>query len=84
MDYRLLIDIEVLDFMEALKPVHRKRLFAQFRRIQGFPGNYIEYTERDPSGRRIAVCVFQEFAIHYWDDFADRHVKILAITPADG
>lgn len=82
MDYRLLIDIEVFDFLQTLKPALRKRLLFQFRRIQDFPENFIEYTERDPSGRRISVCVSGEFAIHYWDDFADRHVKILAVTPA--
>lgn len=82
MNYRLLIDIEVFDFLQALKPAQRRRLLGQFRLIQDFPTNHIEYTERDLSDRIIAVCIMDGFAIHYWDDFADRHVKILAVTPA--
>lgn len=82
MEYRLLVDIEVFEYIAKLKPSLRNRLIEQFKRIQSYPGNHAEYTERDPSGRRIDVCVYEGMAIHYWEDFADRHVKILEVTPA--
>lgn len=84
MEYRLLVDIEALDFIATLKLTQRRRLMAHFRRLQSYPGHHAEYVERDHAGRRIDVCIFEGFAIHYWEDFADRHVKILAVLPADG
>ncbi len=83
MDFRLLIDMEVLDELAKLKPSIRKELLAQFRLIQDYPSAYAEYVERDASGRRIDVCITAGFAIHYWEDSADRHVKVLALVPAD-
>jgi hypothetical protein len=82
MEYGLLVDIEVFEYLAKLKPSLRNRLVEQFKRIQSYPAHYAEYTERDPSGRRIDVCVYMGLAIHYWEDFADRHVKILAVTSA--
>jgi hypothetical protein len=52
-DSRLLIAIEVLDFLRSL------------------------------SRRELGVHVFGKFAIKFWDDFADRHVKILDLHLAD-
>jgi hypothetical protein len=83
MEYRLLVDMDVFDFLQKLKPIQRQRLVDQFRRTQDYPSHHSEYVERDPAGRRIDVCVFEGFAIHFWEDFADRHVKILAVTSAD-
>jgi hypothetical protein len=32
----------------------------------------------------VDVHVFGKFAVKFWDDFADRHVKILDLHFADG
>ena len=82
-DYRLLIDADVLDFMSGLKRSAQKRLFARMRQIQAFPSDYCDYEERDPVGTRVQVNVHAGFAIPYWEDFADRHVKVLAVRHAD-
>ena len=76
MDYHLLVDIEVLDFIATLKPAQRRRLMSHFRRIQSYPEYHAEYVERDHVGRRIDVCIFDGFAIHYREDVTDRHVKV--------
>lgn len=83
MDYRLLIDIEVFDVLRSLQSRRQQRLLEHFRRIQRHPEDHAEYSERDPSGRRIDVCLFEGYAIYYWEDFADRQVKILELLPAD-
>jgi hypothetical protein len=83
MDFRLLISIEVIEFLQKLPAARRKRLVQHFRRIQDFPGHYSDYIETDSSGRRVDVSVFDGFAIVYWADVADRHLKILELQKAD-
>ncbi len=53
------------------------------RLIQSFPSDYCDYEERDPLGRRVQVNVHAGYAIEYWEDFADRHLKVLVIRYSD-
>ena len=83
MEYRLLIDLEVIEVLDRLPKARRRSLLDKFGRIRRFPGNYSDYQEYDAAGRRVEICIVSGWAIHYWTDFADRHIKILALTPAD-
>jgi hypothetical protein len=83
MEFGLLIDVEVFEFLQKLPPTRRSSFLRHFRRIQDFPGRYSDYLETDSVGRRIDVSVFAGMAIHYWTDAADRHIKILKIQAAD-
>ena len=38
---------------------------------------------RTTGGRPLDVHIAGRFAISYWDDFADRHVKIMDVDWAD-
>jgi hypothetical protein len=69
---RLLVAIEVL-----------QDLLRRFREIAEFPSKFLDFVEYDSSGRRLGVHVFGRFAIKFWDDFADRHVKIRDLHFAD-
>ena len=80
---RLLIDIEVLDFLRTLRSRDQQDLLKRFREIAAFPSNFSDFVEYDSSGRRVDVHVFRTFAIKFWDDFADRQVKILDVHFAD-
>ena len=80
---RLLIAIEVLDFLRTLRRREQQDLLRRFREIAAFPSNFSDFAEYDSSGRRVGVHVFGKFAIKFWDDFADRHVKILDLHLAD-
>ena len=51
MDYRPILDIEVLDFMAVLKAAQRERLVAHFQLIQSDARNYAKNIERDQVGR---------------------------------
>ena len=82
-DARLLIDIAVLDFLRTLRPRDQQDLLKRFREIAAFPSNFSDFVEYDSSDRRVDVQVFRKFAIKFWDDFADRHVKILDLHFAD-
>ena len=83
MDYRLLIDLEVVEVLDRLPKRVRRRVLDKLYRIREFPGNYADYHEYDTLGRRVHICIISGWAIHYWSDFADRHIKILALRPAD-
>ena len=82
-DARLLIDIEVLDFLRTLRPRDQQDLLKRFREIAAFLSNFSDFVEYDSSGRSVDVHVFRKFAIKFWDDFADRQVKILDVHFAD-
>lgn len=82
-DARLLIDIEVFEFLRTLRQKEQIALLKRFREIASFPSRYSDFVEYDSSGRRVDVHVLGKFAIKFWDDFADRHVKILEVHLAD-
>jgi hypothetical protein len=80
---RLLIAIEVFDFLRTLPRRDQQSLMKRFREIAEFPSNFVDFPENDSTGRRLGVHVFGKFAIKFWDDPADRHVKILDLHLAD-
>ena len=82
MDYRLLIDLETIEILDGLPKKLRSRLLGHLQKIRSFPGNYSDYHEHDATGRRVDISILSGWAIHYWVDFAVRHVKVLALKPA--
>ena len=82
-DTRLLIDIEVLDFLRKLRSREQRDLLKRFREVAAFPSNFSDFVEHDSAGRRVDVHSYGKCAIKFWDDFADRHVKILDVHFAD-
>lgn len=82
-DARLLIDIEVLEFLQTLKRREQENLLKHFREIASFPSRFSDFAEHDSAGRRVDVHIFGQYAIKFWNDFADRHVKILDVHLAD-
>ena len=83
MEYRLLIDMEVIEILHTLRLATRQRLLKHFRSIQEYPSSHSDYRETDSTGRTLDVSVNSGFAIFYWEDFADRHVKIMSLKSAD-
>ena len=82
-DRRLLIAIEVLEFLRTLRQREQRDLLRRFRDIAGFPSHFSDFVEYDTAGRRVDVHVFGKFPIKFWNDDADRHVKILDLHLAD-
>lgn len=83
MDCRLLTDLEAIEILDGLSKKARSRLLGHLQKIRSFPSNHSDYHEHDAVGRRVEICILSGWAIHYWIDFADRHVKVLALKPAD-
>lgn len=83
MSYRLLLDIEVVEFIAALPRRDQLQLRRRLGEIQASPDRFSDFQEREPSGRTLDVHVHRGFAIYYWNDFADRHVKVFRIRRAD-
>ena len=83
MKYRLLLDIEVVEFIAALPRREQVRLRRRLGEIQKSPARFADFQEPDGTGRQLDVHVHSGFALYYWEDFADRHVKVLRIRRAD-
>jgi hypothetical protein len=82
MGYRLLVDLDVIDVMNHMPKKTRDRLMEHFGRLRQYPDTSADFYESERNGRRVEISIFAGYAIHYWVDFADRHVKILALKPA--
>ena len=83
MSYRLLIDYEVIEFLETLPRKDRLLLRNCFVAIQDYPRRFSDYTETESTGRRVDIHICGKYAIKYWEDSADRHLKILDVHLAD-
>lgn len=82
MEYRLLVDLEVVAVLDSLSKSKRRLLLEHLAKLLSSPDQYADYQEQDSIGRRIEISVFAGHTICYWIDFADRHVKVLTIKPA--
>ncbi len=51
--------------------------------LEDHPETCSEYVEYDANGRLLDACVCEGYAIIFWQDVADRQVKVLRIEPAD-
>ena len=83
MRYRLLVDVETIEVLDALPKRTRTRLLDHFHKIRSSPEDFSDYHERDGIGRRVEISIFAGHAIHYWIDHADKQIKILALKSAD-
>ena len=84
MKFRLLLDIEVVEFIAALPRREQIALRKRLGEIQATPMRFADFQEPDLQGRALDVHIHCGFAIYYWEDFADRHIKVLRIRRADG
>jgi len=83
MNYRLLIDYEVIEFMETLPRRDQRALRNRFLAIQSLASRHADYTESDSTGRAVDINICGKYAIKFWQDHADRHLKILDVHFAD-
>lgn len=81
--YRLLVAYEVIEFLEKLPRSDQRLLRNVFVDINEWPSRFSDFTEPDSTGRNLDVHLYGKFAIRFWEDFADKHVKILDVTFAD-
>ena len=78
MDYRLLVDLDAISVLDSIPKRSRTRMLNHFVKLRSTPDQYSDYHEHDRVGRRTEISVFAGYSIHYWIDFPDRHVKVLA------
>lgn len=83
MDYGLLVSMDVLEFIERLPRRTRLGLRAGMIDIGNDPTGLSDATDYDSTGRMVQITVIGDYALTYWIDHADRHVKILDIHSAD-
>ena len=83
MSYKLLISMDVVEFVERMPLRYRKAVRASFTLICADPVGCSDCTEYDSVGRLVHIAIVGEFALTYWIDDADHHVKILDIHSSD-
>ena len=83
MKRRLLLDSEVVEYLGRLPMRARTPLWQRLQAIAVSPDHFTDYHERDATGRELSGHIFHGQAILFWDDLADRHLKVLEITNAD-
>ena len=81
--YRLLVDYEAVRFMESLKRSDQAVVRARLTHLRDDPRRFSDYQEPDSTGRPVDIHIVGKYAIKYWEDHADRQVKILEIHLAD-
>ncbi len=80
---RLLVDWEVIEKINLLPWCIRRVIRDALTRIAEYPDRFSDFREPNPRGIPLDVHLCQGFAIKYWINFADRHVKVLDLEPAD-
>lgn len=81
--YQLLVGWSVVLQLRDLPPRIQRAVHAMFSRLEEAPDLVSEFQIADANGRQLDAFVCEDFAFYYWIDFADRHVKVLAVEPAD-
>jgi mRNA-degrading endonuclease RelE of RelBE toxin-antitoxin system len=83
MPFRLLISIEVIEFLERLPHKTREPLRRAIHGIGFDPHRWSDAVDHDAVGHRMQIAIVGEYALVYWIDEADQHVKVLDIHAAD-
>ena len=83
MSYKLFIAVDVLEFIERLPRKTRLALRSTIAEIGDHPIALSDATDYDNIGRMIQITICGDYALIYWVDEPDQHVKILDIHSAD-
>ena len=51
--------------------------------IQSSPREFSDCKESDSAGRPVDIHICHKYAIKYWEDHADQHIKIWDVRMAD-
>jgi len=81
--FTLLIAYDVIEFLESLPRRDQLALRRRFIQISNFPDRHSDYSEPDDIGRLLDMNICGKFAIKFWIDNADKHLKILDVHYAD-
>jgi hypothetical protein len=81
--YRVLISWRLWPEINALPDGMRRALYRRFDQLEERPDSLSEFQSKDEVGRTLDGFILGRLAFVYWIDFADHHVKVLAIESAD-
>lgn len=73
----------MIEFIERLPAKTREALRRVIHAIGRDPLGRSDALDRDATGRRMQISVVGDYALMYWVDEADQHVKVLDIHAAD-
>jgi hypothetical protein len=77
-NYRLMLDLEVFEFIAALPRPLQLKLRRRLGELQATPRALRTFRKRTLSAERSNVHIHAGFALYYWEDFADRQSRCSA------
>lgn len=80
---RFLIDSDVLDFVGRLNKCDRAPAFARVELIRRPAIGHADFQVQDEAGREYDGHIAGRFCNVFWDDFPDRHLRIMRVYRAD-
>ena len=80
---KVLLAWSVIERLNALPKRRRQRLGQQLLKLEESPDLLSEFARTAGDGRRLDVFICDDWAVFDWIAFADRHVKVLEMKPAD-
>jgi hypothetical protein len=83
MDYRLLVDFDVWEVIDELPQSTQLLIKNRLRKMRRYPDLCSDFQGSVPNGPLLDITLVAGYALTYWIDFADRHVKVLKIQSAD-
>ncbi|MEO8353289.1 MAG: hypothetical protein ABI680_16295 [Chthoniobacteraceae bacterium] len=81
--YRVLIAWRLWSEINAIPHAVKREIYRKFDQLEESPDAISEFQSLDDTGRTLDCFIAGQLAVFYWVDFADRHVKVLDIRPAD-
>lgn len=79
----LLVSMRVVEFLERLPRKQKTLIRKTIAEIESDPSGVADHLDHDSIGRMVHIKIIGEYAIVYWVDHADRHIKILDIHSID-
>ena len=80
--FSLLVDFDVIEFVGKLSRKEQAEIRRRLLKIREYPHNSSNDSELDPIGRTVQINLSGKYALKYWIDSADRHIKVLDIVPS--
>jgi hypothetical protein len=81
MNYRLLIDYEVIEFLETLSRREQRLLRNRFVAFRDYPQKFSDYTEPDHTGRRVDIHICGNTPSNFGRTTPTRAIKMKLSAP---
>lgn len=73
------LDEAAADFALSCSRADQRKIVRVCEFLRDHPDTDGDFVRRDATGRTLRITVIRPFVVHFWDDFADRKLRIVRI-----